>query len=132
MILIVYLSMGRDTRKSDSTGIRGLTFFNEKGDCIKTNSKSRSSELDVLQVLDSNLAIATIKSYSDKKLYEGEIYRDYDIANDLVVLLVSEKGNAFYDNQKIQITQKCMRQVGIYQYTTKFGNHKTVPAVVME
>lgn len=124
--------MGRDTRKSESTEIRGLTIFNEKGDCIKTNSKSRSSEVDVLQVLDSNHALATIKSYSDKKLYEGEIYRDYDIANDLIVLLLSEKGNAFYDNQKIQITQKCMRQVGIYQYTTKFDNHKTVPAVVIE
>lgn len=110
-ILIAYLSLSPG--KSEDGKIPGVTFFKEKVDCIKINSISKSTEIDVLQVIEPNLALATVNSYNDKNLYEGEIYRDYDMTNDLTVLIVNDKGETFYDEQKIEITQKCLRQVGV-------------------
>jgi len=36
------------------------------------------------------------------------------------------------DDQKIDISKKCARQIGTYQYKTKNDFEKTVPAVVIE
>lgn len=113
-------------------GLVGLTVFPEKGECLKTTSKSKSSEIDILQVVEPNMALGNIKNYTDKKLYGGEIYRHYDIGNDVVVLLINYDGKTYYDDQKIDVTNKCVRQIGTYQYTAKIGREKTVPAVVIE
>lgn len=110
----------------------GLTVFLEKGECVKTTSKSISTEIDIFQVVEPNMALGNIKNYTDKKMYGGDNYRDYDIRNDVVVLLINYDGKTYYDDQKIDVTDKCVRQIGTYQYTAKIGIEKTVPAVVIE
>jgi len=47
-------------------------------------------------------------------------------------LLVNSDGKTYYDDQKIEISNKCVRQIGSYQYTTKDNFEKTVPAVDIE
>jgi len=113
-------------------GLLGLTIFEEKGECITTTSKNKSSEIDIFQVIAPNAALATIKYYSDEKLYSGKTYRNYDIGNDVVVMLINYDDKTYYDDQKIDISNKCARQIGTYQYETKSKFGKTVPAVVIE
>jgi len=113
-------------------GLIGLTVFPEKGECVKTSSKSKSTEINIFQVVEPNMALGNIKNYTDKKMYGGDSYRDYDIGNDVVVLLINYDGKTYYDDQKIDVTNKCVRQIGTYQYTAKIGIEKTVPAVVIE
>ncbi len=113
-------------------GLIGLTVFPEKGECIKTSSKSKSTEIDIFQVVEPNMALGNVKNYTDKKMYGGDNYRDYDIGNDVVVLLINYDGKTYYDDQKIDVTNKCVRQIGTYQYSAKIGIEKTVPAVAIE
>jgi hypothetical protein len=113
-------------------GLLGLTIFEEKGECITTTSKNKSSEIDIFQVIAPNAALATIKYYSDEKLYGGKTYRNYDIRNGVVVLLINYDDKTYYDDQKIDISNKCARQIGTYQYETKSKFGKTVPVVVIE
>jgi len=109
-------------------GLLGLTIFPEKGECISTeyektdyDMKKRRrvttvmNDIEVFQVLAPNMALA----------------RTHDFT---VVLLINYDGISYYDDQKIQIpANKCARQIGTYQYTTKRDNFgKTVPAVVIE
>lgn len=118
--------------KPIENGLLGLTLFQEKGECITTTSKNKSCEIEIFQVLTPNAALGNIKYYSDEEMY-GKIYRDYDIENEIVVLLINYDNKTYYDNQKIDITKKCARQIGTYQYTTKQENfEKTVPVVVIE
>ena len=93
-------------------GLIGLTIFPEKGECITKN------KIEVFQVLKPNMALATTG-----KMYDG-----------IVVLLINYEDKAYYDEQKIQIpANKCARQIGTYQYTTKLHEFKkTVPVVVIE
>jgi hypothetical protein len=113
-------------------GMVGLTVFSKTGECLKTTSQSKSMEIEIFQVIEPNTALAKIKNYDDKKIYDGEIYRDYDIANEIIVLLINYDDKAYYDDQKIDVTNKCIRQIGTYQYATKTGIEKTVPAVLIE
>lgn len=113
-------------------GLLGLTIFEEKGECITTSSKNKSLEIDIFQVIAPNAALATIKYYSDEKLYGGKTYRNYDIGNGVVVLLINYDDKTYYDDQKIDISNKCARQIGTYQYETKSKFGKTVPVVVIE
>lgn len=118
--------------KPIENGLLGLTLFSEKGECITTTSKNKSCEIEVFQVLAPNAALGSIKYYIDEELFEGKIYRDYDILNDVVVLLINYDNKTYYDNQKIDISNKCARQIGTYQYKTKSKIEKTVPAVEIE
>lgn len=120
------------SNKPIDDGLIGLTVFSDKGECIKTSSNSKSTEIDILQVLEPNMALGKINNYTNKKRYGGDSYRDYDFGNDVVVLLINYDGKTYYDDQKIDVTNKCVRQIGIYQYTAKIGIEKTVPAVVIE
>lgn len=113
-------------------GLLGLTIFKVKGECITSTSKNKSSEIEIFQVIEPNAALGTIKYYSDEKFYGGKTYRDYDIGNDVVVLLINYDEKTYYDDQKIDVSNKCVRQIGTYQYTTKNKFGKTVPAVVIE
>jgi hypothetical protein len=95
-------------------GLLGLTIFPEKGDCITVKK-----EIEIFQVLEPNVALART----------GGILED-----GIVVLLINYDGQSYYDEQKIKIpANKCARQIGTYQYTTRKDNFgKTVPAVVIE
>jgi hypothetical protein len=118
--------------KKPNDGLIGLTIFEEKGDCISTTSKNKSSEINIFQVIAPNAALATIKYYSDEKLYGNKTFRNHDRENDLVVLLINYEDKTYYDDQKIDITEKCARQIGTYQYETKSKFGKTVPTIVIE
>ncbi len=50
---------------------------------------------------------------------------------DLLLLLVNEDGQMYYDEQVIK-SKKGFRQVGVYTYKTKAEYFKTVPVVVEE
>lgn len=113
-------------------GLLGLSIFEEKGDCLTSTSKSKSSEIDIFQVIAPNAALANIKYYTDEKLYGGKTYRNYDIRNDVVVLLINYDDKTYYDDQKIDVSKNCLRQIGTYQYETKSKFGKTVPVVVIE
>ena len=129
-ILVAYLiTMANEPADN---GLLGLTVFPEKGECITTTSKSKSCEIDIFQVLAPNTALGNIRYYSDIKTYGNETYRDYDIGNDVVVLLINYENKTYYDDQKIDISNKCARQIGTYQYKTKSNFEKTVPAVIIE
>jgi hypothetical protein len=109
-ILVVFLIYVANQPNDD--GLFGLTIFQEKGECITTES-----EIEVMQVVESNMALAWTGGYLDR----------------ILVLLINYDGKSYYDNQKIQIpANKCARQIGIYQYSAKNGMDKTIPAVVIE
>ena len=114
-------------------GISGLNFFENPGECITNNSKKKSSEITVIQVTATNAALANLRNYTDEKGFRGEIRRDYDIFNDVLVLLINYEEKSYYDDQKIEVSGKCLRQLGTYQYQPlKSSSWKTVPVVVIE
>ena len=107
-LFLYVLSVG--TKSTD--GLIGLTLFPKKGECITTKN-----EIEIFQVMQPNMALAETGKYPDQ----------------IMVLLVNYEGKSYYDNQKISVpTKKCARQIGTYQYETKMGLEKTVPAVVIE
>jgi len=94
---------------------RGLTLFPEKVECMAIKN-----EIEVFQVLEPNMALARTGNIGD-------------IIDRIVILLVNYEGETYYDQQKIIIpANKCARQIGTYQYTSKDGNVNTVPAVVID
>lgn len=108
-VIVAYFISSANSPKDELTG---LTMLSEKGECIKTEG-----EIEVFQVIKPNIALARTGDYS-----EG-----------IFVLLINNDGKTYYDEQKIKIpSKKCARQVGTYQYTTKIGIEKTIPAVVIE
>lgn len=129
--IFVGYSMDKANKPMDD-GMVGLAVFPETGECLKTTSISKSTELDIFQVIEPNAALAKVKNYDDKKIYDNEIYRDYDIANEIIVLLINYDNKTYYDDQKIEVSNKCLRQIGTYQYATNIGKEKTVPVVLIE
>jgi hypothetical protein len=92
-------------------GMPGLTKFPEKGECIT------KGEMEIFQVFEPNIALAQTGKYP----------------NEIMVLLVNNDNEAYYDGLKIKMPKnKCARQIGIYQYSTRMGMEKTVPAVIIE
>jgi hypothetical protein len=95
-----------------SDGLVGLSLFEKKAECI-----TEQGDLEIFQVLKSNMALAETGNYPDR----------------IMVLLINNVGKSYYDDQKVKIPDnKCARHIGTYQYTTKIGIQKTVPAVVIE
>jgi hypothetical protein len=112
-ILVVFLIQtgNQPVANRPNDGLDGLRLFSKKGEIITR------SEIEVFQVLKPNMALARTGKYSDE----------------IVVLLINYDGKSYYDDQKIKIpADKCARQIGIYQYTSKRNMDKTVPAVVIE
>jgi hypothetical protein len=108
-ILVAYLIT---IRNKPNDGMLGLNIFSKKGECITTKGK-----LEIFQVVAPNMALAEIGKFPDE----------------ILVLLIGYEGEAYYDKQKVGIpAKKCARQIGTYQYSTKMGYDKTVPAVVIE
>ena len=94
----------------------GMTFFEHSGECLSTN------DFEVMQVIGNGCALAHEVKW-DSLL---ERYR----STDLLVLVINDNGEYYYDDQIIKVPSgKCMRQVGIYKYTTKMEMEKTVPIV---
>jgi hypothetical protein len=93
-------------------GLIGLTVFSEKGECITTKK-----QIEIFQVMKPNMALAETGEWPDR----------------IMLLLINYDNKSYYDDQKIEIpANKCARQIGTYQYTTKMGMDKTVPAVVIK
>ncbi|MDR1679026.1 MAG: hypothetical protein LBR81_04535 [Prevotellaceae bacterium] len=109
----IFVAVLINTTNQSNNGFYGLTIFPEKGECITT-----SGEIEVFQVLEPHIALA----------------RTGDIFDGIVVLILNYDGKSYYDDQKIKVpTNKCARQIGTYQYTTRQdGFEKTVPAIVIE
>ena len=76
---------------------------------------------EILQVVFDDAALAQ----SEKKMqYTGSIYY-----TDLVVLIVADQKNTFYDDQIVKCPKDSkVMQVGTYNYQTKMG-WKTVPII---
>ena len=92
---------------SNSSGIIGLEIFEESGDYMEY------SQFEVFQVVESGCALA----HADESLGTK-------------VLIIPDKNQKFYDDQKIVLTkEQCAQRVGTYKYSTKSGIEKTVPAV---
>jgi hypothetical protein len=123
------LVVGKTTTEDrpDDNGLIGLTIFPDKGDCITTASKMESTDIEIFQVIKPNIALGNIENFT----YSGKI-RYYDLGEEVTVLIINYVGKTFYDDQKIEVTDKCVRQIGTYQYTNTIGVEKTVPAVVIE
>jgi hypothetical protein len=86
--------------RKPNDGLIGFTKFPEKGECITTAQKNKSCEIKIFQVLAPNVALGNIDYYSDEKLYGGKTYRNYDIGNEIVVLLINYDNKTYYDDQK--------------------------------
>ena len=96
---------------TETNSYPGLDIFEEKGDCITRKN------LKIFQTLEPNIALAEFGEFP----------------NEIMVLLMNNEGKTYYDKQKIIIPKnKCARQIGSYQYTTKGGSYKTVPVVNIE
>jgi len=89
--------------------IEGLAMLEKEGDCITSNN------LSIFQTLTRGIALARPAG-------------DYDN----FMLLIDENERLFYDGEKIKNpTNHCAKQIGVYQYETKAGLMKTVPAVMI-
>ena len=96
----------------------GMTFFEQPGECLSTNN------FEVMQVIGNDCALA----YEVEWNSFSKSYRE----KDLLVLVINDNGEYYYDDQIIKVPQGiCMRQVGIYKYSTKMNIEKTVPIVMM-
>ena len=75
----------------------------------------KAKEIKVFQVYPDGSALAMVE----------------DIDNyGTVLALPTAEGCAYYDNQKILIpSNKCIKQIGTYRYTTNQNVEKTVPIV---
>ena len=94
----------------DEKKLSGITLFPKK----KNGDNITNEQLRVFQVLKPNIALVKAGSFP----------------NEFLMLLIGEDDDLFYDKQKINIPEgKFAKQVGIYQYDSKGGEVKTVPAV---
>ena len=112
LVLFLVLYVNNLSKQSDE-GLPGLTLFAEKGECIISKGK-----IKVFQVLEPNIALAITVNMEleNAKSYEQVLEWKHGI----VVLLINYEGKSYYDDQIIDISaNKCARQIGTYQYTTK-------------
>ena len=94
----------------DEKKLSGITLFPKK----KEGEVITKEQLKVFQVLKPNTALVKSETFP----------------NEILMLLIGEEDDLYYDNQKINMPKgKSAKQVGIYQYTTKSGELKTIPAV---
>lgn len=111
MATLLFAFLISDSNHSEED-LFGLTVFPNKRECITTKN-----EIEIFQVVKPNMALAESGNYPEQ----------------IMILLINYDNESYYDNQKIKIpANKCARQIGTYQYTTRMGIDKTVPAVVIE
>lgn len=106
----VYQDEKQETINTDDKKLSGLTLFSKK----KDGEVITKEQIRVFQILKPNTALVKSGSFPNEKL----------------MLLVGDDDDLYYDDQKIDIPEnKAAKQVGIYQYNTKSGELKTIPAV---
>ena len=109
-IFVVSLIFAPNVQEEDNDE---MIFFEEEGECLS------NQPFEVFQVLGDDIALAR---EIDKQ------YSSWNSTTDLLILLVNDEGEYYYDDQVITIpTGMCMRQIGIYRYPTAGGDEKTVP-----
>ena len=111
---VFFTLLGLNLISDKETTLDGVTYFEEEGKCISDKS------FKVIQVLESGDALANeVEKW----------YKTYS-STGLTVLLDSEDGDSYYDDQIINVpSEKCARQIGIFRYSAKSGMEKTVPIV---
>lgn len=93
--------------------IDGVTLFDEPGDIIDLKS------FKVFQVIAKDAALVHGKENDKYDLYMGAVY-----------VLINDEGKYYYDDEIVNVPKdKVVRQLGIYQYTTKSEREKTVPII---
>lgn len=110
LVSLAFASSSND----DPKGIQGLTIFEQPAEVIPSDS------FEVLQVINGGNALANAgeEIYGNEYMYTG-----------MVVLFMADDNTHYYDDQIISVSRdKCVRQIGTYQYETKLG-YKTVPVV---
>lgn len=85
----------------------GVTNFDQPGEILDLRS------VEVLQVVTNTSALVTHSSWSST-----------------IYLLRNHEGKYYYDDERIELPSGIVfRQTGIYKYTTKMGDTKTVPVI---
>ena len=109
LIVSLIVAGGNDS----PTSISGLTMFERPAEVID------SSSFEVMQVIPGDNALAHAKE------------EEFGVpVNGLLVLFLADESTHYYDEQIIEVpNNKCVQQVGTFQYETKNGDYKTVPAV---
>ena len=100
----------QETVNIDEKKLSGITLFPKK----KDGEVITKDQLRIFQVLKPNTALVKAGVFP----------------NEILMLLIGNDDDLYYDNQKINIPEgKAAKQVGVYQYNTKSGELKTIPAV---
>lgn len=101
---------------------------------LSPRSSSNSSEDSDLRMFEKPRATLDVEEMKVFQVFTtGEALAMTSYPNSMVVLLLSEDGESYYDEQKIQVPSgACVRQVGIYRYVTKDERIKTVPVVKIQ
>ena len=106
----VYQDEKQETVNDDEKKLSGITLFPKK----KDGEIITKEQIRIFQILKPNTALAKAGSFP----------------NEILMLLVGDDDDLYYDDQKINIPEgKAAKQVGVYQYSTKGGELKTIPAV---
>lgn len=106
----VYQDEKQETVNDDEKKLSGITLFPKK----KDGEIITKEQIRIFQILKPNTALAKAGSFP----------------NEILMLLVGDDDDLYYDDQKINIPEgKAAKQVGVYQYNTKGGELKTIPAV---
>ena len=106
----VYQDEKQETINTDDKKLSGLTLFSKK----KDGEVITKEQIRIFQILKPNTALAKAGNFP----------------NEILMLIVGDDDDLYYDDQKINIPEgKAAIQVGIYQYNTKSGELKTIPAV---
>ena len=107
LVIVIYLV-------GNSSDNNGITLFDEPGEVMEIQSYK------VFQVINGGHALANTATLVDLGWFSGP-----------VVLMYASGGDAHYYDDQILKAEKnqCYRQIGIYQYVTKNGEHKTVPII---
>ena len=109
--IILGALIGLGSENTSNTNLKhGLTIFQEQGNPID------ETQFQVIQVLESNLALAIGKGDSKLSIFTG-----------ITVLLMGDEGKYFYDDEVIVLSSK-PNQTGTFQYEAKNGR-KTVPVI---
>jgi hypothetical protein len=99
-------------------GCGTLSSINEPSKTIRNTKCENIRSFQVIQVLDDFVLANSCEDNNNRYCYGHVVY------------IQKEKGNIYYDDQKIILQSgECPIYVGTYQYVAKSGISKTVPKV---
>lgn len=110
-IIVAAIMIPSNQNSKGSNSLYGATMFDEPTESIHDKS------FKVIQVIRSNVAL--VQSPGEYGGYYGTLY-----------LLKNDEGHYYYDDEIVKVPKgKVVRQIGIYNYTAKSGDKKTVPII---